>query len=146
MTRDFDLAILGAGSAGYACALRAAQLGLRVALVDDGAVGGTCLHRGCIPTKAWLQAAKVRRTVAKAAGFGVDATLQGVDAARVRGYADGVVGPLFKGLTGLIASRGITVIPERGTVVADDGRGPGIETGGRVHRVGAVVVATGATP
>ena len=146
MTRDFDLAILGAGSAGYACALRAAQLGLRVALIDEGAVGGTCLHRGCIPTKAWLQAAKVRRTVAKAGAFGIDATLEGVDAARIRGYADGVVGGLFKGLTGLVTSRGITVIPERGTVVADDGRGPGIETGGRVHRARAVVVATGATP
>ncbi|MFD0867239.1 FAD-dependent oxidoreductase, partial [Tessaracoccus lubricantis] len=64
MTHPFDLAILGAGSAGYACALRAAQLGLRVALFDDTPVGGTCLHRGCIPAKAWLQAAKVRSTVA----------------------------------------------------------------------------------
>lgn len=146
MTRDFDVAILGAGSAGYACALRAAQLGLRVALVDEGQVGGTCLHRGCIPTKAWLQAAKVRRTVAKAPSFGVLASLDGVDAAAVRGYADTVVGSLFKGLTGLVASRGITVIPERGRLVADDGRGPGIETGGRTHRAAAVVVATGAAP
>lgn len=146
MTRDFDVAILGAGSAGYACALRAAQLGLRVALVDDGPVGGTCLHRGCIPTKAWLQAAKVRSTVDKAPAFGIDATVVGVDAARVRAYADGVVGSLHKGLTGLIASRAITVIPERGRVVADDGRGPGIETGGKTHRARAVVVATGAAP
>ncbi|AQP47504.1 dihydrolipoyl dehydrogenase [Tessaracoccus aquimaris] len=146
MTRDFDVAILGAGSAGYACALRAAQLGLRVALVDEGQVGGTCLHRGCIPTKAWLQAAKVRRTVAKAPSFGVLASLDGVDAAAVKGYADSVVGSLFKGLTGLVASRGITVIPERGRLVSDDGRGPGIETGGRTHRAGAVVIATGAAP
>ncbi len=146
MTRDFDLAILGAGSAGYACALRAAQLGLSVALIDEGEVGGTCLHRGCIPTKAWLQAAKVSRTVAKAGAFGVTASLEGVDGAGIRSYADSVVKSLYRGLTGLISSRGITVIPERGTLVADDGRGPGIETGGRVHRAGAVVVATGATP
>ena len=63
MTTSWDLAIIGAGSAGYAAALRGAQLGLSVALFDDTPVGGTCLHRGCIPTKAWLQAAKVRRTV-----------------------------------------------------------------------------------
>ena len=86
MNRDFDLAILGAGSAGYACALRAAQLGLSVALIDEGPLGGTCLHRGCIPTKAWLQAAKVRRTVAKASAFGVDAQLGGVEAGQVESY------------------------------------------------------------
>ena len=83
---DFDVVILGAGSAGYSCALRAAQLGLSVALVDDTPVGGTCLHRGCIPTKAWLHAAEVRRTVVTAAAFGIAATLEGADAAgRVTG-------------------------------------------------------------
>lgn len=142
----FDIAILGAGSAGYACALRAAQLGLSVALVDDTELGGTCLHRGCIPTKAWLQAAKVRRTVEKAGAFGIRANLEGTDAAAIRGYADATVAGLHKGLTGLIGGRGITVIAERGTVVGDDGRGPGIETGGAVHRARAVVLATGAVP
>lgn len=146
MERDFDVAILGAGSAGYACALRAAQLGLAVALIDDTPVGGTCLHRGCIPTKAWLQAAKVRRTVAKAGSYGIGADLGQVDAGGIRSYADGVVGSLFKGLTGLVSARGVTVIAERGSVVPDDGRGPGIETGGRVHRARAVAVATGSAP
>lgn len=146
MTSTFDIAILGAGSAGYACALRAAQLGLSVALVDDTPLGGTCLHRGCIPTKAWLQAAKLRRSVLKASAFGIDATVEGVDAAKVRSYADSTVAGLHRGLSGLISSRGITVIAERGSVVPDDGRGPGIETGTAVHRARAVVVATGATP
>ena len=146
MTSTFDVAILGAGSAGYACALRAAQLGLSVALVDDSPLGGTCLHRGCIPTKAWLQAAKVRRTVAKAGSFGIGAELTGVDAKGVRDYADATVAGLHRGLGSLIASRGITVIAERGSLVPDDGRGPGIETGAIVHRAKAVVLATGAAP
>ena len=145
MSDAFDLVVLGAGSAGYACALRAAQLGLSVALVDEGAIGGTCLHRGCIPTKAWLQAAKVRRTVAKAASFGIGAELGDVDAAVVGKYAAGVVGGLHKGLEGLIAARGITVIREHGTLTVDE-RGPGVETGSVVHRGRAVVLATGAAP
>ncbi|MBB1516567.1 FAD-dependent oxidoreductase [Tessaracoccus sp. MC1679] len=145
MSDPFDVAILGAGSAGYACALRAAQLGLRVALVDDTALGGTCLHRGCIPTKAWLQAAKVRRTVAKAPSFGIGATLGETDAGGILRYAEGVVGGLHRGLESLISQRGITVIRERGTLTVDE-RGPGIETGAIVHRARAVVVATGAAP
>ncbi|HSO69229.1 MAG TPA: dihydrolipoyl dehydrogenase [Arachnia sp.] len=145
MSDPFDVAILGAGSAGYACALRAAQLGLRVALVDDTALGGTCLHRGCIPTKAWLQAAKVRRTVVKAPSFGIAATLGETDAGGILRYADGVVGGLHRGLESLISQRGITVIRERGTLTVDE-RGPGLETGAIVHRARAVVVATGAAP
>ncbi|MBB1483661.1 dihydrolipoyl dehydrogenase [Tessaracoccus sp. MC1865] len=145
MTHPFDLAILGAGSAGYACALRAAQLGLRVALFDDTPVGGTCLHRGCIPAKAWLQAAKVRSTVAKADAFGIGATLGDTDVPALRRYVDGVIKPLHKGLAGLIAARGITLIQERGVVTRDD-EGPGIDVGDAHYRARAVVVATGAAP
>ena len=145
MNHDFDVAILGAGSAGYACALRAAQLGLRVVLVDQGLVGGTCLHRGCIPTKAWLHAAEVRRTVAEAGAFGIQASLEGVEMAQLHTYTDGVVGSLYKGLTGLLKARGVTTIAERGTVVPDEGSGPGIRVGDTIHRADAVVVATGAS-
>ena len=88
MTQVHDLAVLGGGPAGYATALRAAQLGLDVALVEERELGGTCLHRGCVPTKAWLQAAKTRTTVAKADRLGIGAILTGVDAAKVRGFAD----------------------------------------------------------
>ena len=102
--------ILGAGSGGYACALRAAQLGLTVALVEKGKVGGTCLHVGCIPTKALLHAAEVADSARESEQFGVNATLEGIDMAGVNTYKDGVVSRLFKGLTGLIKGRGITVV------------------------------------
>ena len=111
---DFDVLILGAGSGGYACALRAAQLGLRVGLVEKGKLGGTCLHVGCIPTKALLHAAEVADQTREAASFGIRATLEGIDLPGVNAYKDGVVARLFKGLAGLIKSRGITVIEGAG--------------------------------
>ena len=114
MVADFDVLVLGAGSGGYACALRAAQLGLRVGLVEKGQLGGTCLHVGCIPTKALLHAAEVADSAREAEQFGVRATLEGIDMAGVNAYKDGVVARLFKGLTGLIRSRGITVIEGEG--------------------------------
>jgi len=117
-TTHFDVLILGAGSGGYACALRAAQLGLRVGLVEKGDLGGTCLHVGCIPTKALLHAAEVADAARDSEQFGVRATLDGIDMAGVNAYKDGVVSRLFKGLTGLIKSRGITVIEGEGQMTA----------------------------
>lgn len=113
---DFDVLVLGAGSGGYACALRAAQLGLAVGLVEQDKLGGTCLHVGCIPTKALLHAAEVADTAREASQFGVTATLEGIDVPGVNAYADGVVSRLHKGLTGLIKGRGITVIEGRGAL------------------------------
>src|SRR4249919_3489225 len=111
---EFDVLVLGAGSGGYACALRAAQLGLSVGLVEKGRLGGTCLHVGCIPTKALLHAAEVADLARDSAQFGVRATLDGVDMDGVNAYKDKVVQRLFKGLTGLIKGRGITVIEGEG--------------------------------
>jgi dihydrolipoamide dehydrogenase len=111
---EFDVLILGAGSGGYACALRAAQLGLSVGLVEKGDLGGTCLHVGCIPTKALLHAAEVADQTRESAQFGVSATLEGIDMGGVNAYKDKVVARLFKGLTGLIKGRGITVIEGSG--------------------------------
>jgi dihydrolipoamide dehydrogenase len=111
---DFDVLILGAGSGGYACALRAAQLGLTVGLVEKGNLGGTCLHVGCIPTKALLHAAEVADSARESEQFGVQASFEGIDMAGVNSYKDGVVSRLFKGLAGLIKSRGITVIEGAG--------------------------------
>ena len=113
---DFDVLVLGAGSGGYACALRAAQLGLRVGLVEKDKLGGTCLHVGCIPTKALLHAAEVADSTRDAARFGVRATLEGIDMSGVNSYKDGVVAKLHKGLSGLIKGRGITVIEGEGKV------------------------------
>ena len=111
---EFDVLILGAGSGGYACALRAAQLGLSVGLVEKGNLGGTCLHVGCIPTKALLHAAEIADQTRESEQFGVSATLEGIDMAGVNAYKDEVVSRLFKGLTGLIKGRGITVIEGEG--------------------------------
>ena len=136
---DFDVLILGAGSGGYACALRAAQLGLTVGLVEKGNLGGTCLHVGCIPTKALLHAAEVADSAREASQFGVHATLDGIDMTGVNAYKDKVVGRLFKGLTGLIKSRGITVIEGEGRLT-----GPRTVTVGDTAYTGRhVVLASG---
>jgi len=126
---SFDLVVLGAGSGGYACALRAAQLGLRVALVERDLVGGTCLHYGCIPTKAILHAAEVADGARDGARFGVHSSVDKIDLAGVRSYAEGVVARLYKGLTGLISSRGITVVAGEGRLEPGSGRPSVVVTG-----------------
>ncbi|MGI8901695.1 MAG: dihydrolipoyl dehydrogenase [Nocardioides sp.] len=136
---DYDVVILGAGSGGYACALRAAQLGLRVALVEKGKLGGTCLHVGCIPTKALLHAAEVADATRDSEQFGVTATLEGIDMGGVNKYKDGVVSRLFKGLTGLIKGRGITVVEGEGRLVAPNT----VEVNGERYAGRAVVLASG---
>ncbi len=136
---DFDVLILGAGSGGYACALRAAQLGLSVGLVEKASLGGTCLHIGCIPTKALLHAAEIADQAREAESFGVRATLEGIDMTGVNAYKDGVVSRLFKGLTGLIKGRGITVIEGSGRLT-----GPrAVTVGDRTYSGRHVVLATG---
>ncbi len=112
-----DVLILGAGSGGYACALRAAQLGLSVALVEQSKLGGTCLHVGCIPTKALLHAAEIADsdTRGRDASACWRSTTVSTPPASCK-YADGVVSRLFKGLTGLVKSRGIRVVEGRGTL------------------------------
>ena len=91
----FDLVVLGGGSGGYAAALRAAELGKSVALVEKDKVGGTCLHRGCIPTKALLHAAEVADTARDASAIGIRAAFVGVDPAGVRAYREGLVAKKF---------------------------------------------------
>ncbi|MCW2810850.1 MAG: lpdA [Friedmanniella sp.] len=139
---SYDVVVLGAGSGGYACALRAAELGLTVALVEEDKVGGTCLHRGCIPTKAILHAAEVADTARGAARFGVRASLEGVDLGQVTAYAEGVVARLFKGLTGLVTARGITVVEGSGRLEGTD-TGPVVVVGDRRLSAPSVVLASG---
>jgi dihydrolipoamide dehydrogenase len=135
-----DLVILGAGSGGYACALRAAELGLSVVMVEKDKVGGTCLHRGCIPTKALLHAAEVADAAREGEKIGVKSSLEGIDMAGVNSYKDNVVGRLFKGLTGLVKSRKITVVEGSGKLVAADT----VEVDGTRYTASkAVVLATG---
>jgi dihydrolipoamide dehydrogenase len=136
---SYDLVILGAGSGGYACALRAAELGKRVALIERDKVGGTCLHRGCIPTKALLHAAEVADLAAEGPGIGVQSSLDGIDMGGVNSYKDKVVTRLWKGLTGLVASRKIEVIEGTGRLVSPTS----VRVGDRVLTGEHVVLATG---
>jgi dihydrolipoyl dehydrogenase len=139
----FDIVVLGAGSGGYACALRAAELGMSVALIErDDKLGGTCLNRGCIPTKALLHAAEVADQTREAAAFGVKAAFEGVDIAGVHAYKDKVVSTTVKGLTGLIKSRGITVVHGHGTLVSPTG----VKVGDEVYEGRHIVLATGSAP
>ena len=136
---SFDVLILGAGSGGYACALRASQLDLSVGLVEKGKLGGTCLHVGCIPTKALLHAAEVADSARESEQFGVMASLDGIDMGGVNKYKDGIVTRLFKGLSGLIKQRGITVIEGEGRLVAPDT----VEVEGKKYVGKKVVLAAG---
>jgi dihydrolipoamide dehydrogenase len=139
---DTDVVILGAGSAGYACALRAAHLGLSVTLIEADKLGGTCLHRGCIPTKAMLHAAEVADAVRSAPGVGVHATLDAIDIDGVNAFKAGVVSRLHRGLTGLIDQRGIRVIPGVGTLTDPHT----VDVHGQRVTARHVVLATGARP
>jgi dihydrolipoamide dehydrogenase len=139
---SFDVVILGAGSGGYACALRAAQLGLSVALIEKGKLGGTCLHIGCIPTKALLHAAEVADAARESAQFGVNAVLEGIDMGGVNKYKDGVVARLFKGLTGLVKGRGITVVEGEGRLISPTT----VAVNGQEYVGRHVVLATGSYP
>ncbi|GAA2577627.1 dihydrolipoyl dehydrogenase [Actinomadura fulvescens] len=143
----FDIVVLGGGSGGYACALRAAELGKSVALIERDKLGGTCLNRGCIPTKALLHAAEVADQTREAATFGIKASFEGIDVAGVNAYKDKVVSTTVKGLTGLIKSKGITIVEGDGrltgpTTVEVTGPGGDVSTLEGRH----IVLATGSVP
>ncbi|MFK0401053.1 dihydrolipoyl dehydrogenase [Microbacterium sp. NPDC090225] len=138
-THTFDIVVLGGGSGGYAAALRASELGKSVALIEKDKVGGTCLHRGCIPTKALLHAAEVAEHVRDAAAVGVTASFDGIDPAGVRAYREGIVAKKFKGLEGLVKARGITTVAGTGRLNADRS----VSVGDDVYVGADVVLATG---
>jgi dihydrolipoamide dehydrogenase len=139
---SYDLVILGAGSGGYAAALRGSQLGLKVALIERDVLGGTCLHRGCIPTKALLHAGEIADNVRESASFGVKSNLLGIDMPEVNKYKDGVVGRLYKGLQGLVKHRGVDYVTGEGKFV-----GPNkVKVGDQEFVGNHVVLATGSFP
>jgi len=139
---DFDLVILGGGSGGYAAALRGAQLGLSVALIEKDKLGGTCLHRGCIPTKALLHAGEVADSSRHASDFGVNAQFVSMDMVAVNAYKDGVVSKLHKGLQGLVKSRNITYVEGMGRLVSPNT----VEVNGTKYTGKNIVLATGSYP
>ena len=135
----YDVVVLGGGSGGYACALRAAELGLSVALVEKGKLGGTCLHNGCIPTKALLHAAEVADSAREGSRFGVKTTFESVDMSGVHAYKDGVIARLYKGLQGLVSSRSIEFVQGTGRLGGPDT----VDVDGRRITGRNVVLATG---
>jgi dihydrolipoamide dehydrogenase len=137
-----DLVVLGGGSGGYAAALRASELGLSVVMVEKDKVGGTCLHRGCIPTKALLHSAETVEVIKDAGTFGIQGTFQGVDMAGVNAYKGKVVEGLYKGLSGLVKSRGIEVVQGTGRLVSPTA----VEVDGRTSEARHVLLATGSVP
>ncbi len=142
LVATYDLVILGAGSGGYAAALRGSQLGLKVALIERDVLGGTCLHRGCIPTKALLHAGEIADSVRESAAFGVKSNLLGIDMPQVNDYKDGVVNRLYKGLQGLVKHRGVDYVTGNGKFV-----GPNkVMVGDQVFEGKNVVLATGSFP
>ena len=139
---QYDLVILGGGSGGYAAALRAAELDMSVVLIEKDKVGGTCLHRGCIPTKALLHAAEVADLARESESFGVKATLEGIDMPGVNAYKDKVITKLWKGLQGLIKSRKITYVEGSGKLVSPTA----VEVNGQRYEGKHVLLATGSVP
>lgn len=138
----FDLVVLGAGSGGYAAALRASQLGMSVGLIEKDKVGGTCLHVGCIPTKALLHAGEVADAARHSDMFGVKASLEGIDMAKVNSYRDAIVTSKHKGLQGLIKARGITTIEGEGKLISPTT----VQVGADTVTGKNVVLATGSYP
>ena len=138
-TLEYDVVVLGAGSGGYAAAMRAAQLGLKVALVEGDKVGGTCLHRGCIPTKALLHAAEVADEMREGGSIGVRGSFEGIDMDALNSYKDGVIQRMYKGLTGLVASRGVDTVNGWGRLVAKDT----VDVDGTLYHGKNVVLASG---
>ena len=139
---SYDLVVLGGGSGGYACALRAAELGKRVALIEKDKVGGTCLHRGCIPTKALLHAAEIADQTRESAKFGIKTTFEGIEMPGVLSYQTSVVDRLWKGLQSTIASRKIDTIIGDGRLISPTS----VRVNDTVYEAGHVVLATGSEP
>jgi dihydrolipoamide dehydrogenase len=137
-----DLVVLGGGSGGYAAALRASELGMSVVMVEKDKVGGTCLHRGCIPTKALLHSAETVEVIKEASLFGIQGTFEGVDMPAVNAYKNKVVEGLYKGLAGLVKSRSIEVVQGTGRVVSPNA----VEVDGRRIEANHILLATGSVP
>jgi dihydrolipoamide dehydrogenase len=144
---EFDIVVIGGGPGGYATALYGAAAGMSVAIIERDKVGGTCLHRGCVPAKEFLETASVYRTVGSAAEFGVHVDAPTLEFSISQDRKNGVVDKLFKGLSGLLKGRKVTVLSGTGTLEADrrvrvvDG-----EDAGRVVFGHDVVLASGSVP
>src|SRR5881275_64241 len=144
MAEQFDVVVVGGGPGGYAAALYGAAAGLKVAVVEKEKVGGTCLHRGCIPAKQFLETANVFRTVAGAKEFGVQADQPALDFATSQARKQKVVDQLWKGLQTLMKSRKITTVIGSGSL--RDARTVTVDDGTELQATRAVILASGSVP
>lgn len=135
----YDVVVLGGGSAGYSCVLRSAQLGLKVCLIEGEKVGGTCLHKGCIPTKALLHCAEIVDNIKESEKFGIFSSIQNIDMTKVSEYKNTVISKLYKGLQGLIKSRNIDYVQGYGKLVSPNA----VSVDGQVYEGKNIVLATG---
>ncbi|MDR1519354.1 MAG: dihydrolipoyl dehydrogenase [Planctomycetota bacterium] len=139
----YDVAVLGGGPGGYVAAIRAAKLGLKTALFEKDRLGGTCLNRGCIPTKSLLHSAQVYRTALKAADFGVRVSDVGYDYAAMAARKNAVVDRLVKGIEALVKTARVTLVRGRGELLPDRT----VAVDGQIRlRADKVIVATGSIP
>lgn len=142
-SNDFDVVVIGGGPGGYAAALYGASAGLKVAVVEKDKVGGTCLHRGCIPAKEFLETATIYREIQTAAEFGITTGAPSVDFSVSQARKQKVVDQLWKGLSGLMKGRGITVLQGTGTYV---GNGEVSVSDGTLVQASNVILAAGSVP
>jgi dihydrolipoyl dehydrogenase len=144
---EFDIVVIGGGPGGYATALYGAAAGLSVAIVERDKVGGTCLHRGCVPAKEFLETAAVQRTVGSAGDFGINVSGSTLDFSVSQERKNSVVDKLFKGLAGLLKGRQVTVLSGTGTLEADrQVRVTNGDDAGRHLKGTNVVLAAGSVP
>jgi dihydrolipoamide dehydrogenase len=141
-----DVIVVGGGTGGYSTALRAAQLGLSVALVEKAKVGGTCLHWGCIPTKAILQTAEVAEHAQEADEFGVTVDYHGIEVAAMNEHKNGVVDKMWKGLQGALKGRGVETVEGMATFTGPKSVTVATDDGDRDLQAPAMVIATGSVP
>lgn len=137
--QQFDIVVLGGGSAGYAAAIRATQLGYSAALIEKDKLGGTCLHRGCVPTKALLHSAEIADVARDGEAYGINSSVASIDIAGVTRFREKLVASKYKGLQGLLKANKITIIEGEGKLVAADAVQVGSERIVGKH----VVLATG---
>lgn len=140
---DYDVAVLGGGPGGYVCAIRMSQNGFKTILIEEGEVGGTCLNRGCIPTKALLHTSKVYSEASKAEQFGVIIPGVGLDYKKAAAHKDKVVQNLRRGVEGLLKSHGVTVEKARGKLISNTKISL---SNGKSIEAETIVLATGTVP